>query len=234
MRRYFLVTQMRACSMAFACFGLAAVGPPAFRGGFGAFLLSPPGLAVVALGLVMLGLSIEETGTVRRIRLGVAIRLLSFGLVFAAGAWAVAAGALGSELAIFGSVLFGLGVAGAAVAFLHDKSVFVDIRHGQALRLEKITANFVSLHARGGEVITIPTSSLRGVALARDIDGRGVFVLVRSRDDVVGQAEALPWVGATREGDTLILTEHEAGLDAEVLASRLTEAAAAAREGGYR
>ena len=233
MRRFLLVTQGRALAIAFSSFGLAAVGPTAFKGGFLQFMLSPPGLPVVALALVMLGLSVEETGTVRRIRLGVAIRLFAFGLLLVAAVWSIAEGALGSELAVLGFVLFGLGLAGAAVGFAFDKAVFVDIRHGQALQLENISADFVSLCAQGRDV-TIPTSSLRGVALARDLDGRGVLVLVRSRDDVVGGAELLPWVATTREGETLILTEHEAGLDAEVLATRLSEAAAAAREGGYR
>lgn len=233
MRRFLLGTQGRAFAIAFSSFGLAVLASSAFRGGFLPFLLSPPGLCVVALGLVMLGLSVEETGTVRRIRLGVAIRLLAFVLVIVAGVWAIFDGALGAMFAVFGFSLFGIGVAGAAVGFLFDKGVFADVRHGQAVRLENISANFVSLRVRGRDV-TIPTASLRGVALARDLDGRGVFVLVRSRDDVVGGAELLPWVATTREGETLILTEHEAGLDAEVLATRLSEAAAAAREGGYR
>ncbi|MRG95693.1 hypothetical protein [Polyangium spumosum] len=233
MRRILLSTQGRAFSIAFSSFGLAMLAPPAFRGGFVPFLLSPPGLVVVAIGLVMLGLSVEESGTVRRIRIGVALRLFAFVLVAAAGAWAFASGALESPLAISGFLLHGVGLAGAAVAFVFDRRVFADVRHGQAVRLENISVDFLSLRARGRDV-TIPTSSLRGVALARDLDGRGVLVLVRSRDDVVGGGELLPWIATTREGETFLLTEHEAGLDAEVLATRLSEAAAAAQERGYR
>ncbi|MDI1449008.1 hypothetical protein [Polyangium sp. 6x1] len=232
MRRFFLISQGRALSYAFSCFGLATTAFAAVRGGFWSFLVSPPGLPLAGLALVMLGLSIEETGTVRRIRLGAGIRVFAFLLVLVACAWAIAEGALGSELVVLGGILFGIGAAGATTGFVHDKGVLADIRYGQAIRLETISADFVSLRVRGRE-IGIPTSILRGVALARDLDGRGVFVLVKSRDDIVGGDE-LPWVATTREGETFILTEHEAGLDAEVLALRLTEAAAAAQEGGYR
>ncbi|MDI1475076.1 hypothetical protein [Polyangium sp. y55x31] len=232
MRRFFLLSQGRAFSYAFSSFGLAATAFSAARDGFLSFLLSPPGLPVMGLGLVMLGLSVEETGTVRRIRLGAGMRVLAFALVLVALVWAIAIGALASELVVLGFMFFGAGVAGAAVGFVHDKGVVADVRYGQPIRLETISADFVSLRVRGRDV-NVPTSILRGVGLARDLDGRGVFVLVRSRDDIAG-GEELPWVATTREGETFILTEHEAGLDAEVLATRLTEAAAAAREGGYR
>ncbi|TKD05331.1 hypothetical protein [Polyangium fumosum] len=232
MRRFFLITQGRALSYAFSSFGLASMAFSAVKGGFWSFLLSPPGLPVAGLALVMLGLSIEETGTVRRIRLGAGLRVFAFVLLLVAGVWAIAEGALGSELVVLGTLLFGFGVAGATTGFVHDKGIVADVRHGQAIRLETISAQFVSLWVRGRDV-KVPTSILRGVALARDLDGRGVFVLVRSRDGVVGGDE-LPWIATTREGETFFLTEHEAGLDAEVLATRLTEAAAAAQEGGYR
>ncbi|WP_437686148.1 hypothetical protein [Sorangium sp. So ce176] len=66
--------------------------------------------------------------------------------------------------------------------------------------------------------------------LSGGADGRGVFVLLGSRDKVIGDARVLPWVAAHRGGDTLLLTEHQAALDAELLAARLIEAASAGEE----
>jgi hypothetical protein len=231
--RFFLRDiRLRAGTMAFASFGLASVAPSGLRGLF-PFLFSPPGLGIVAIALLMLGFSVEETGTVRRIRIGVGFRIVAFVLVLLSAAWAVALGALSSSLAVFGFCLFGVGAAGATFGFRHDLRVFADVRHGQPLRLEKITAQTVLLRARDRDV-SIPTSLIRGVAVAKDLDGRGVLVLVHGRDKVVGDVASLPWLASTLEGDTFILTEHEAGLDAEVLAARLLEASTAAQESGYR
>jgi len=229
---FFLGTRARATSFGFACFGLATVAPPGIHG-FGAFMLSPPGVPIVGLALVMLGISVEETGTLRRIRIAAAIRLLAFALAIAAAVWATALGAWSRELATMGAVLYGLGIAGATLGFLHDKALLADVRHGQDLRLEGISADAVTLRA-GDRDVSVPSSSLRGATMAKSDVGRAVFVLVRSRNDVVGAVDRLPWVSAGRDGDAFVLTEHQAGLDADVLATRLSEAAAAAEVRGYR
>lgn len=232
MSRFFLSTRVRAFSFAFTSFGLATVMPPGIKG-FWPFMLSPAGVTIGALGLVMLGVTLEESGTVARIRIGIGARLVAFGLVLFAGVWGFFLNEPLASLFTFGVVLYGLGAAGAAVSFRHDLRVFDDVRHGQAIRLEKITPEAVSFVV-SGVTTSIPTGLVRAVSVAKGLGGRGVFVLVAGREKIVGAANQLPWISASREGDTFVLTEHEAGLDAEVIATRLLEAATAAREGGYR
>lgn len=229
---FFLKTRPRAFFLAFTGFGLATVAPPGGKG-FVPFLLSAPGLAIAGVALAMLGLSIEETGTILRIRIGVGTRLVAFGLAVFAGIWGFFLSQPLAPLMGFAVVLYGVGIAGAAIAFRHDFGVFEDVRYGQAIRLEKITPSAVSLLV-SGVATTIPTGLVRSVALAKNMEGRAAFVHVVGRDKIVGAVNQLPWVSAAREGDTFVLTEHQAGFDVEVFASQLLEAAEAARESGYR
>jgi len=201
--------------------------------GFGAFLRSPPGLGVVSVACIVLGISVEETGTLRRIRVGIGLRLSTAAVLGAAALWAAALGAPNASLARLGWTMFALGAAGAAVALRHDLASFADPRHGEAIQLLSISADALSLRVNGSPV-TIPTSVVLGAALATSSDGRGVFITVGGRDKVIGPSGGLPWVASTKDGDTLVLTEHQAALDAEVLMGKVLEAAAAGDRGGYR
>ncbi|WP_437574112.1 hypothetical protein [Sorangium sp. So ce887] len=213
-------------SMALAC--MAPAGPK----GVLPFLASPAGLGIAALALMALGTSIEELGRIRRIRIGLGLCVMAAALVAAGGLWGAALAALDVSIAWPVWLLYGAGALGVALALGRDIAVLRDPRHGQSVRLEAISADAVRLTANGVPV-TIPAALIRDVTLATSPEGRGVFVLLGSRDKVIGDARALPWVAAQRDGDTLLLTEHQAALDAELLAARLLEAASAG-EGGYR
>jgi hypothetical protein len=213
------------------CAALACMTPPGPKGVL-RFLASPAGLGVAALALMALGTSIEELGRIRRIRTGVGLCVAAAALVAAGGLWGAALPALKPSLAWFAWLLYGAGAIGVALALRRDLAVYRDPRHGQSVRVESISADAVRLTANGAPV-TIPTALIRSVSLGTGLEGRGVFVLVGSRDKVIGDARALPWVAAHRDGDTFLLTEHQAALDAEVLAVRLLEAASSGG-GEYR
>lgn len=196
-------------------------------------MLSAPGLALVGLALVMLGLSIEETGSIRRIRIGAGARVIGFGLAALAGVWGFFLSDSVPNAMGIAVVLYGLGLFGSAIAFRADFGVFEDVRYGQPVRLLKITPDAVSMMVFG-VATTIPTALIRGVSIAAHLNGRVAFVHLVGREKIVGAANQLPWVAASREGDTLVLTEYQAGLDADELGRRLLEAAGVAQEGGYR
>ncbi|WP_437943123.1 hypothetical protein WMF27_27505 [Sorangium sp. So ce281] len=223
--------QARAMCIGLCCAALACMAPPGLKGVL-PFLASPAGLGVAALALMALGTSIEDLGRIRRIRVGVGLCIVAAALVAAGALWGAALPALKPSLAWFAWPLYGAGAIGVALALRRDIAVFRDPRHGQSVRLESISADAVRLTANGAPV-TVPAAQIRGVSLCAGLEGRGVFVLVGSRDKVIGDARALPWVAAHRDGDTFLLTEHQAALDAEVLAVRLHEAASASG-GDYR
>ncbi|KYF48498.1 hypothetical protein BE08_19315 [Sorangium cellulosum] len=223
--------QARTMLIGLCCAALACMTPAGSKGVL-PFLASPAGPGVAALALVAVGTSVEELGTIRRIRIGAGLCVVAAALVAAGGLWGAALAALGGSIAWPVWLLYGAGAAGVVLALRRDVAVLRDPRHGQSVRLEAISADAVRLTANGAPV-TIPAALIRGVSLATDLEGRGVFVRLGSRDKVIGDARALPWVAAHRDGDTLLLTEHQAALDAEVLAVRLLEAASAG-EGEYR
>lgn len=223
--------QARTLFIGLACAALACMTPPGLKGVL-PFLASPAGPGVAALALVAVGTSVEDLGTIRRIRIGVGLCIGAAALVAAGGLWGAALAALGGPIAWPVWLPYGAGAAGVALALRRDIGVLRDPRHGQSVRLEAISADAVRLTVNGAPV-TIPAALIRGVSLATDLDGRGVFVRLASRDKVIGDTRALPWVAAHRDGDTLLLTEHQAALDAELLAVRLLEAASAG-EGEYR
>ncbi|WP_437285036.1 hypothetical protein [Sorangium sp. So ce406] len=223
--------QARAMFIGLACAALACMTPPGPKGVL-SFLASPAGPGVAALAVMAVGTSVEELGTIRRIRIGAGLCVVAAALVAAGGLWGAALAALGAPSVWPAWLLYGAGASGVALALRRDVAVFRDPRHGQSVRLEGISADAVRLTANGAPV-TIPAALIRGVSLATGPDGRGVFILLGSRGKVIGDARALPWVAAHRDGDTLLLTEHQAALDAELLAARLLEAASAG-EGEYR
>jgi hypothetical protein len=227
----------RELSAGLATMGLAVVAPSGLKGA-DVFLRAPLGLGVLALAAIALGMSVEETGTVRRIRLGIAIRLLAPCLLAAGGIWAALTSNERSPEA-FGFALFVLGAALTLYAARHDVAVLADLRSGQPIRLEEISGGSLRLSINHGETgetseIIIPTSELVGAAAAQSLDGRGVFITVKSRDHIKGNAGVLPWVAVSADGDTFLLTEHQAAMDTEALIAQLRGAAQAGRQGGYR
>ncbi|XXX73348.1 hypothetical protein WMF30_37485 [Sorangium sp. So ce134] len=223
--------QARAMFIGLSCAALACMAPAGPKGVL-SFLASPAGPGIAALALMALGTSVEELGTIRRIRIGAALCIVAAALVAAGGLWGAALAALGAPVPWPAWLLYGAGAMGVALALGRDIAVYRDPRHGQSVRLEAISADAVRLTA-GGAPVTIPASLIRDVTLAKSPEGRGVFILLAGRDKVIGDARALPWVAARRDGDALLLTEHQAALDAELLAARLLEAASAG-EGEYR
>jgi hypothetical protein len=219
--RFFLGFRARAFSVALICFGLAVVAPPGLKG-FVAFLQAPPGLSVVALVLVAIGVSVEETGTIRRIRWGIALRLLSVPILVAAVFWAMVIGSPLPSLVVMGFVLGGMGAIGVGLALQHDWATYADVRHGQPVRLEELTSSGLEIESNG-QHMTVAIDDILMVRAVGNLDGRAVIFLlnenVRKRKDT----DVLPRIGATREGDAFVLTEHQAGMDADDLVARLIE-----------
>ncbi len=223
----------RVFAFCLPAFGLAIMAPAGGTSGFQGFVLSPPGLAFVALALMALGASVEDTGTLRRIRLGVGLRLLAAALLVPAAAWAGVIGAPSSSLATFGWGVAFVGLALVTGLARRDAGVFADPRHAQDTRLESISRDALRLVVHG-KALSIPSGAVRRAAVGSNLEGRVALIEVSGREAITGDADALAWIARGTQGDTFVLTEHQAGLDAEVLAQRVLEAAAAAREGGYR
>lgn len=217
--RFFLGFRARAFSVALVCFGLAAVAPQGLEG-FVGFLQAPPGLAVVALTLVAIGVTVEETGTIRRIRWGIGLRLLAVPILIAAVFWALLLGSPMPSLAIMGFVLGGIGAIGVGLALHHDWATYADVRHGQSVRLVNVSRSGIEINSNG-ERTTVAIGDILVARAVANLDGRAVIFLVnedaRKRKDL----DNLPWIGATPDGDAFVLTEHQAGMDAEQLAARV-------------
>lgn len=227
MNRWFLGFRARAFSVALICFGLAAVAPRGIQGFIG-FLQAPPGLALVALVLVALGQSIEETGTIKRIRFGIAMRLLAAPALVIACAWAAILGAPMPSLAMMALVLGGMGAIGFGLALQHDWATYADVRHGQPVKLQEISKAGIEIETADGRAVVVLTDIL-AVRAAANLDGRAVIFLVKPEARTSKNLARLPWMGATPDGDTFVLTEHQAGIDVEVLVKRVLDAVSSLR-----
>jgi hypothetical protein len=221
----------RARAMAFGlvAFGLALRAPAGLRGG-AAFALSPPGLAIAGLGLVALGDTLDESGTVARIRVGAAVRVAAAIVTgLAAPLWSLAIPAPTAGLGAAGIVMAAAGALAIGLVARHDAAVRADPRHGQDVRLEGLRRGALELSVRGASVV-VPTSAIRAATVVARGGGRATVIVVSNRDGIRGDAASLPWAAALAEGDALVLTEHQSGLDAAALAARVLEASGAARE----
>jgi hypothetical protein len=229
---FLLGMRARAMAYAFPAFGMAAMGPHGPRpGGFVDFMQEPPGAVIVCLGLCALGLSVEELGTVARIRAGIAMRLAAAaGLVLSIG-WFALRGAAHPSLSILGWALILPGVGAAAYGALFDLAAYRDPRHGQPLRLEKLSAEGLLITA-GDRPVRIPAADITSVTVAESLAGKGVLIGVRAGAAVRQDGVPLPWVMTGVDEDRFALTEHQAGLDAATLVQRIQETAQATR--GFR
>ena len=212
--------------------GLAVMTPVGPKSLF-AFLQSPAGLGSFAAFAIAVGVSIEEMGTLRRIRLGIAFRLVAAAVLGAAVLWGVWLGAPSAAAAKFGWPFVALGAAGVAMALRVDAAAYDDPRSGQPVRLESISPDALRLSS-GGVPILVPTSLLRGAELTRDGIGRGVLILVADRDRAIGAVDSLPWVSSDAACHIFLLTEHQAALDAEALLMQIRDATNACRDRAHR
>lgn len=201
--------------MALIAFGLAVVAPPGIKGFLG-FIQAPPGLAVVGLALMAIGVSIEELGTIRRIRLGIAMRLLAVPVLIAAVIWAMLLGSPMPSLAMMGFVLGGIGAIGVAITLQYDWAVYEDVRHGQPVRLAELSNQGLEIESDRGRS-TVALADILAVRGVQNLDGRAVVFLVNEQARKRKDLDAVPWIGATPEGDAFVLTEHQAGMDVEQL-----------------
>jgi hypothetical protein len=215
----------RAMSFGLMAAGFAVLLPRRATGALD-FATTPAALPLFGLGLVTLGSFIEETGTLRRIRAGLAVRLAGAACAFVSVPWA---GLADRSTLPWGWALVAIGGALVALAAQVDLRHFRDTRAGQSLRLESLDDAAMTLTA-GGQTVRIPLDAITAVALGRHMEGRGVHVVVGRRDRIQGDVEHVPFTAATRIGDELFLTEHQCNRDAEELVAHLTRALALAPE----
>lgn len=186
------------------------------------FLQAPPGLALIALVLVAVGQSVEETGTMKRIRFGIALRLVAAPVLVIACAWAAMLGSPMPSLATMAFVLGGLGAIGFGLALQHDWATYADVRYGQPVKVLDVSKAGIEIETQQGRV-TMALTDILAVRAAANLDGRAVIFLVDAAARKRETLAALPWIGATAEGDAFVLTEHQAGMDVEVLVKRVVD-----------
>jgi hypothetical protein len=229
---FLLGMRARAMGYAFGGFGMACMAPAGGHpGGFADFMMGPAGGMIAGLVLVMVGLSVEETGTLARIRAGIALRLAAAAAFAVTLLWSVLPGAPSASPATLAWTLIAAGGAVVAYGAHFDLAAYRDPRHGQPLRLDSISPGGLVLTVLG-RTVTIPVADVTQVALTQSDVSRGVVIGVRKGAGVRREGDGLPWVMAGLHDDRLVVTEHEAGLDAAVLAARIQEAAGAAK--GFR
>ncbi len=229
---FLLGMRARAMAYAFPAFGLAAMGPSGPRpGGFVDFMQEPPGAVIVCLGLCALGLTVEESGTLGRIRAGIAMRLAAAVGLLLTIVWFAVRGAEVPSLSGLGWALIVPGLAAAGYGATFDLAAYRDPRHGQTLRLEKLSPEGLLLTA-GGRLVRIPIADITSATVAESLAGKGVLIGVRASAAVRQEGVPLPWVLTGIDEDRFVLTEHQAGLDAPTLVQRIHETAEAAR--GFR
>jgi hypothetical protein len=223
--------RLRVLAYVVALLGLVSVGRSG--AGLAALFLGLFGAALVALALHLLGASLEEAGRVVRIRFGAAARVA--GATLLAGSTGVALERSSDGLAASGASDLAIGLlalaALVAVGFAaRDARVARDARAGQRLRLHGVSSRGIDLVHVGARVC-IPLEAVEGVSLVRGARGRGA--LLRIDPGTTDGAGALP-VSQSDSGELLLeLTEHEAGVDADVLATRIRSLSARG-PAGYR
>jgi hypothetical protein len=138
-------------------------------------------------------------------------------------AWAFTLGSPLPSLTTMGFVLGGIGAIGFGIALQHDWGLYADVRYGQSVKLVDISEAGLELETPKGRA-KIALADILEVRATANLDGRAIIFLVnakaRKRSDLAG----VPWAGATPEGDAFVLTEHQAGMDAEELVKQVVVA----------
>lgn len=219
----FLGFRARIFCAALPVFAFAVLAPPGLKG-IDAFLSSPLGPGVLALAAVALGMSVEELGSIARIRQGIGIRL---GVPFFLGAgalWAFILGAPNASLALFGWILFSIGFIPCLFIFRHDLALFKDPRHGQPIALMEIGDKYIRIRAQNDEnAIRIPIRKIIAVVPVAGLNGRGAVITLKQKESLKGPVNELPWVEAGVREDSFVLTEHQLAMNAESFASKVAE-----------
>jgi hypothetical protein len=223
-------SRARIAAQVGAAFGVAALMPNGGRSAIG-FALSPAGLAVAGIAVALAGEGIEESGTARRIRLGLGLRLLGAAML-AVAAIAVGLGGVGQGAGGFGAILVMLGLGGTLFFATRDLKVLGDLRAGQRLSLRKVGESSLDLEA-AGVAVRLPLAAIAGVALGATTTTRGLMIAVEADARIEGPASELPWTEERVRSRTFFLDEYQLGGDALELAQRIAEAKARER-GGYR
>lgn len=194
-------------------------------------LASPLGAGLLAVLLIAGGAMVEDRGGVASIRAGSALRALAPLLIVVAYAVALVWGR--SYRLAYAPVW---SFAAVAVFFTHigycgarDIATALDPRNGQRVRFDRFDDTALRLRARDGEV-TVPLDAIRSARVETFLNGRGVSLTLASRERVWGDVEALPWL--TLAPLTMLLTEHQIGLDADAFARACLDRAE--RAGRYR
>ncbi len=98
------------------------------------FMTEPAGVMIVGVVLVTVGLSVEETGTMARIRSGIALRLAAVAVFVAVVLWGALRGAPSGSSVGLGWALIAAGGALVAHGARFDLAAYGDPRHGQDLQ----------------------------------------------------------------------------------------------------
>jgi hypothetical protein len=208
---------------------MAAMAPRRHEpGSFADFMLRPTGAMIVCVALVMIGLSIEESGTIKRIRIGIALRLLAAAGAAVATCCALALGAPTLSVFMIGFTLVAAGGVLIAYQARFDLAVYEDPRHGQRLRLEKLSADGLVLLA-GERMVRIPLGDVTSARVTASASGSGVLLGLKRDSEARREAVPLPWMVIAVEEECFLITEHQAGLDAPLLVECVRAATQAPR-----
>lgn len=198
--------------------------------GFEVFV-SPLGAGLLAVCLIAGGAMLEDRGGVASIRAGAALRTLSPLLVVTAYAVALVWGRRErlAHAPVWSFAAVAVFVAHIVYGGARDVATALDPRNGQRVRFDRFDDTSLRLRVGDGEV-TVPLDAIRSATVERLRDGRAVLLSLTSRERVWGDVEALPWL--TLAPLTMVLTEHQIGLDAEAFARASLDRAE--RAGRYR
>lgn len=192
---------------------------------------SPMGAGLLAALLIAAGAMVEDRGGVASIRVGAALRALAPLVLFVA---CVAAGVGAKHHRLARAPTWSFAVAAALLAHIgycgrRDLAVARDPRDGQRVRFEGFDDTALRMGVPGGEV-AIPLDAVRGAERVRVQRGFVVLLRLASRARIGGDGAALPW--AVHDPLTLVLDEHQLGVDADVFARDALDRAE--RVGRYR
>jgi hypothetical protein len=174
---------------------------------------------MVGLAMMTIGGFIEELGGFLLVRVGHAMRVLAALIAFGSIALVFVSGIRST---IFGWVFVIPSLVCVGLAASFDARRFRDTRYGESIRMDSIDDAAITL-AKDDRTILIPLRAV-GAAFACDHTlGRGIALLVKERASIQGNADALPWGAATRDGELFALTEQQCNADARKLAARIQE-----------